>query len=66
MKLKGMNVKELKRLEKRLERAIQDTKETIAREQTKLKKLRQDRCRVNLRRRQLEYKENLKKPLFSE
>ena len=66
MKLKGMDVKELKRLEKRLEKAIQDTKETIAREQAKLKKLRQERCRVNLRRRRLEYKESLKRPLFSE
>jgi len=65
MKLKGMNIKELKRLEKRLERAIKDTKETIAREQAKLKKLRQERCRVSLRLMRLEYKESLKKPLFS-
>jgi hypothetical protein len=56
----------LGRLERKLEKAIRDTEEAVAREQTKLKKLRQDWCRVKLRLRRLEYKESSKKPLFSE
>jgi len=66
MRLKGMSITEMGRLEKKLEKAIRDTKEAVAQEQTRLKKLRQDWCRVKLRLRRLEYKESLKKPLFSE
>jgi len=66
MRLKGMSITELGRLEKKLEKAIRDTKEAVAQEQTRLKKLRQDWSRVKLRLRRLEYKESFKKPLFSE
>lgn len=37
MKLKGLNIKELQRLEEKLEKDIRNCKETIAREQIKLK-----------------------------
>lgn len=66
MKLKGMRITELGRLERKLEKATRDTEEAVAQEQMKLKKLRQDWCRVKLRLRRLEYKESLKKPVFSE
>jgi hypothetical protein len=65
MRLKGTGVKELKRLEKELQVAIRSTNETIASENEKLHKLRQDYCQAKLRRRQLEYKESLRTPLFS-
>lgn len=66
MRLKGMSITELGRLEKKLEKAMRDTKEAVAQEQIRLKKLRQDWSRVKLRLRRLEYKESFKKPLFSE
>jgi hypothetical protein len=66
MRLKGTGIKQLKKLEKELQIAIRNVNETIVREEQTLRKLRQDCSQARLRRRQLEYRENLRKPLFSE
>jgi hypothetical protein len=66
MRLKGTDIKELKKLERELQAAIRSTGETIVEEEARLRKLRQDYSQAKLRRRQLEYKENLRTPLFSE
>jgi hypothetical protein len=66
MRLKGTGVKELKKLERELQAAIRSTGETIVKEEVRLRKLRQDYSQARLRRRQLEYRESLRTPLFSE
>ena len=60
MRLKGLSMKELRKLERRIEKDIKDTEETVAAEQRKLKKLRNECCQVKTRRRQLEYKDRLR------
>jgi hypothetical protein len=61
-----MGIKELKKLERELRAAIRSTGETIVKEKAGLRKLRHDYSQARLRRRQLEYRESLRTPLFSE
>jgi hypothetical protein len=61
MKLEGLSMKDLRKLEWRIEKDIKDTEGTIAAEQRKLKKLGNECCQVKTRRRQLEYKERLRR-----
>jgi len=53
-------MKELRKVERRIEKDIKDTEETVAAEQRKLEKLRNECCQVKTRRRQLEYKDRLR------
>jgi len=59
MKLKGLSIKELRKLELEIKKDIKNTKITIATEQRKLKELRNKRCQVRTKGRQIEYKDNL-------
>jgi septal ring factor EnvC (AmiA/AmiB activator) len=65
MKLKGLSVKELKILENRLKNDIARAKETIAAQQSQLKRLRNEVGQVRARRRQLEYRERLRDDFIS-